>query len=98
MDKLAEHLESAADALTTVDHSLPAHAASPGAFGADDEGAPGRLGGQLHDRWVQMLAARSREASAAAAQLTTLAADLRLTGKAYTETDDEVRRRIRRGM
>jgi hypothetical protein len=98
MDKLAERLESAADALTTVDRSLPAHAASPGAFGADDEGAPGRLGAQLHERWVQVLAARSREAAAAAAQLTTLAADVRLTGRAYTETDDEVHRRIRRGM
>jgi hypothetical protein len=98
MEKLAERLESAADALTTVVHSLAAHASSPGAFGADDEGAPGRLGRQLHDRWLEVLAARSHEASAAAAHLTTLAADVRLTGRAYAETDDEVGRRIRRGM
>ena len=98
MEKLAERLESAADALTTVDRSLSAHAAPPGAFGADDEGAPGRLGRQLHDRWRQVLAARSQEAAAAAAHLTTLATDVRLTGKVYTETDDEVGRRIRRGM
>ncbi|GAA3937432.1 type VII secretion target [Actinoplanes auranticolor] len=98
MEKLADRLESAADALITVDRSLSAHAASPGAFGADDEGAPGRLGRQLHDRWLAVLAARSQEAAAAAAQLTTLAADVRLTAKAYTETDDEAARRIRRGM
>ena len=59
MEKLAEHLESAADALTTVDRSLSAHAASPGAFGAGDEGTPGRLGRQLHERWLAVLAARS---------------------------------------
>ena len=98
MEKLAERLESAADALTTVDRSLSAHVSSPGAFGADDEGAPGRLGRQLYDRWLEVLAARSREAVAAAAHLTTLAADVRLTAKAYTETDDEVGHRIRRGM
>lgn len=98
MEKIAERLESAADALTTVDRSLSAHASSPGAFGADDEGNPGRLGRQLHDRWVEVLAARSREAAAAAARLTVLAADVRLTAKAYAETDDEVGRRIRRSM
>jgi hypothetical protein len=94
--ELAERLESAADALTTVNRSLSAHTGSPGAFGADDEGAPGRLGRRLHDRWLQVLAARSHEASAAAAQLTRLAADVRLTARAYTETDDEVGRRIHR--
>jgi hypothetical protein len=98
MEKLAERLESAADALTTVDRSLSAHNSSPGAFGADDEGVPGRLGRQLHDRWLAVLAARSQEAGEAAVQLTKLAADVRVTGKVYTETDDEVSRRIRRGM
>jgi hypothetical protein len=98
MEKLAERLESAADALTTVDRSLSAHASSPGAFGADDEGTPGRLGRQLYDRWLAVLAARSHEAAAAAAHLCTLAADVRLTGHAYTETDDEVGRRIGRGI
>ncbi|MFI7539711.1 hypothetical protein [Actinoplanes sp. NPDC049599] len=98
MDKLAERLESTADALTTVDHSLAAHASSPGAFGAQDEGIPGRLGRELHNRWLAVLAARSHEATAAAAHLSTLAADVRLAAKAYTETDTEVDRRIRRGM
>jgi hypothetical protein len=98
MEKLAERLESAADALTTVDRSLVAHASSPGAFGADDEGTPGRLGRQLYDRWLEVLAARSHEAAGAAAHLTTLAADVRVTGKAYAETDAEVGSRIRRGM
>ncbi|MGW4940550.1 type VII secretion target [Actinoplanes sp. NPDC004185] len=98
MEKLAERLESAADALTTVDRSLSAHASSPGAFGADDEGVPGRLGRRLHDLWLEVLAARSEEAAAAAAHLTMLAADVRLTAKVYTETDDEAGRRIRRSM
>jgi len=40
MERLAERLESAADALSTVDRSLPAHGSSPGALGARDEGAP----------------------------------------------------------
>jgi hypothetical protein len=98
LERLAERLESAADALTRVERGLPAHAAAPGAFGADDEGAPGRLGRQLHERWQEVLAARSREAAGAAARLTGLAAGLRVTAKGYTETDDEVGRRMRRGM
>ena len=98
MEKHAQGLESAADALTTVRRSLPAHAATAGAFGADDEGAPGRLGRQLHERWLAVLAARSREAAEAAGRLTDLAADVRMTAKSYAETDDEADRRIRRGM
>jgi hypothetical protein len=98
MEKLAERLESAADALTTVDRSLSAHHCSPGALGADDEGVPGRLGRQLHDRWLAVLTARSQEAQEAAAHLTKLAADVRMTGQVYAETDDEVGRRMRRGM
>jgi hypothetical protein len=98
MEKLAERLESAADALTTVDRSLAAHASTPGAFAADDEGTPGRLGRQLHDRWLAVLAARSHEAAEAAAHLTKLAADVRETGEVYADTDDEVGRRMRRGL
>ncbi|MEV4703635.1 type VII secretion target [Actinoplanes sp. NPDC049316] len=98
MEQLAERLESAADALTTVDRSLPAHAASSGAFGASDEGVPGRVGRQLHDRWAAVLAARAREAAEAAKDLTDLAADVRLTAKTYAETDDETARRVRRGF
>jgi hypothetical protein len=98
MEKLAERLESAADALTTVDRSLAAHEASPGAFGADDEGTPGRLGRRLHDRWLEVLAARSHEAAEAAAHLATIAADIRMTRDGYAETDAEVGRRIHRGM
>ncbi|MEU7904164.1 hypothetical protein [Actinoplanes sp. NPDC049118] len=98
MEKLAERLESLADALTTVDRSLPAYGSSPGAFGADDEGVPGRLGRLLHERWTAVLAARSREAADAAAGLTTLAADVRMVARSYAETDDEAGRRIRRGI
>lgn len=98
MEELAERLEAAADALTTVERSWSAPACSPGAFGADDETTPGRLGRRLHDRWLAVVEARSREAAAVAARLTTIAADVRQTGRAYAETDDEVGRRIRRGM
>jgi hypothetical protein len=98
MEKLAERLESAADALTTVDRSLSVHTASPGAFAAGDEGVPGRVGKQLHDRWAAVLAARAREAAEAAKGLTALAADVRLTAKTYAETDDETARRVRRGI
>ena len=97
MEKLAERLESAADALNTVDRSLPAHAVPASVFGADDEGEPGRLGRALHERWLAVLTARSHEAAAAATHLTELAADLRQTAKDYTATDDEAARRIHRG-
>jgi hypothetical protein len=98
MRRLAEQLESAADALTTVHRSLALHAASPRAFGADDAGTPGLLGRQLHERWLAVLAARSQEAAETAARLTNLAADVRLTAKSYAETDDEAGRRLRRGI
>jgi len=98
MEQLADRLESAADALTTVDRSLSAYAVPPGAFGADDEGVPGRVGRQLHDRWAAVLAARAREAAETAKRLTELAVDVRLTAKSYTETDDETARRVRRGI
>jgi Excreted virulence factor EspC, type VII ESX diderm len=98
MEHLAERLESAADALTTVDHALPVHVASPGAFAADDAGVPGRVGKQLHDRWAAVIAARAREAADTAKGLTDLAADVRLTAKTYAETDDEAARRVRRGI
>lgn len=98
MEELAERLESAADALSTVDRSLPAHAASPGAFAADDAGEPGRLGHALHERWVAVLTARSHEAAAVATHLTELAADLRQTAKEYAETDDQAGRRLHRGV
>ncbi|MEV6600331.1 hypothetical protein AB0M36_26295 [Actinoplanes sp. NPDC051346] len=96
MKQLAESLEATADALTTVERSLPHHAVSPGAFGADDAGMPGRLGQQLHDHWRAVLSARSREAADTARRLLDIAADIRATEKTYGETDDETARRIRR--
>ncbi|GGQ70346.1 type VII secretion target [Couchioplanes azureus] len=98
MEQLADNLEAAADALTTVDRSLSAFGAPPGSFGADEAGVPGRLGQQLHDHWRAVLGARSREAAAAAQRLLDLAADVRTTAETYGETDDETARRIRRGI
>ncbi|OJF13885.1 type VII secretion target [Couchioplanes caeruleus] len=98
MEQLAEDLEAAADGLTTVDRSLSAYAASPGSFGADEAGVPGRLGRQLHDHWRAVLGARSREAADASKRLLDIAADVRITAQTYGETDDETARRIRRGI
>ncbi|GAA2566509.1 hypothetical protein GCM10010435_44740 [Winogradskya consettensis] len=96
MTGIADRLEAAADSLTGLERALPMLAASPGSFGADGEGLPGRVGGQLHQLWASALAARSREAADAARHVTGLAAEVRAAAKAYTETDDEAGRRIRR--
>lgn len=96
MDKLAERLEGAADTLTTMDRSVPDLAVTPGAFGADDAGVPGRLGRQMHARWVAVLDARSREAAAAAARLSELAGSLRAAERMYADADEAVARRVAR--
>ena len=96
MDKLADRLEGAADTLTTVDKSVPDLGVAPGAFGADDAGVPGRLGRQLHARWLAVLEARSREAAAAAMRLSELAGSLRAAERMYAEADEAVARRVAR--
>jgi excreted virulence factor EspC (type VII ESX diderm) len=96
MDRIADRLDLVADALTTVDRSVPALAVTPDAFGADDTGVPGRLGHDLHARWTAVLDARAREAADTAARLTGLAQSLRATAKDYTDTDDEAARRVQR--
>jgi hypothetical protein len=96
MDQLAERLETAVDALTTVDRSMPALSPPAGAFGADDAGVPGRLGRQLHAHWQAVLDARSREAGDAAARLADLARSLRTTEQKYAEADAAVADRVER--
>jgi hypothetical protein len=96
MEKLAERLESAADALTTVDRSVPALIVPAGAFGADDVGVPGRLGQRLHQHWHAVLTARAREAADAAARLSEIARALRTTERGYAEADESVARRVAR--
>ena len=96
MDQLAERLDTAVDALTTVDRSVPALVAPAGAFGADDDGVPGRLGRQLHAHWQAVLDARAREAADAAARLSELARSIRTTEQKYAEADAAVARRIER--
>ena len=96
MDQLADRLDVAADALTAVNRSVPGLAVPPGAFGAADVGLPGRLGHDLHARWLAVLGARSREAADTAARLTDLAQSLRATSKDYADTDDEAARRVQR--
>ncbi len=96
MDQLAERLETAVDALTTVDRSVPALAPPAGAFGADDAGVPGRLGRRLHAHWQAVLDARAREAADAAASLSELARSLRTTERKYVEADAAVAHRVER--
>ena len=100
MEQLADRLERAADAMTTVDRRMPSHVVSAAAFGAQESGGglPGRLGYELHARWVAVLDARSREAADAAARLAGTAQSVRSTLRHYGETDDLVRRRLTREM
>jgi hypothetical protein len=98
MDHLADHLDVAAEALTTVDRSVPGLVVPPGAFGAADAGVPGRLGRDLHARWLAVLDARAHEAADTAARLTDLAQSLRATSNDYADTDDEAARRVQRSV
>ena len=96
IDTLAERLAAAADLLTTVDRSVPGLGASPGAFGADDAGVPGRIGHELHVHWDAVLAARSAEAADVASRLEDLAQSVRETSQDYTDTDEAAGRRFER--
>jgi hypothetical protein len=96
MDDLARRLESAADALTTVDRSIPALEVPAGAFGATDVGVPGRIGRRLHAHWRAVLEARSREAAEAATRLADMAQALRATQRGYADADEAVARRVER--
>ena len=96
LEQLAERLDLAADTLTAVDRSVPGLVVPPGTFGAADAGVPGRLGRDLHTRWLTVLGARAREAADTATRLTDLAQSLRATSKDYADTDDEAARRVHR--
>jgi hypothetical protein len=98
MDHLADRLDQAADALTTVDRRLPSLSIAPRSFGADDAGTPGRLGRALHAHWAAVLEARSHEAATAASRLTEVAQSVRMTRRQYLETDETVQRRFQREM
>jgi hypothetical protein len=98
MDRLADRLEQAADALTMVDKRMSGHGVPANAFGAAASGGglPGRLGRELHEHWAAVVEARSREAAGAAARLADMAQSVRATVRHYDETDDLVRRRLTR--
>jgi hypothetical protein len=96
IDHLADHLDLAADTLTTVDRSVPGLAVPADAFGAAHAGVPGRLGRDLHARWLAVLDARAHEAVETAGRLTDLAQSLRATSKDYADADDEAARRVQR--
>jgi hypothetical protein len=94
--ELAVQLDAGVDTLTTVAHMMSGLSVPARAFGADEVGVPGRVGRELHARWDAVLAARSREASDAAARLAALAVSLRTTQQQYTDTDEAVARRMER--
>jgi hypothetical protein len=96
MEQLTGQLSAVADALTTVDRTVPTLAVPAGAFAADDAGVPGRLGHKLHAHWSSVLAARAQEAAEAAGRLKDLAAALRDTRQDYEETDRAAGNRIER--
>lgn len=91
----AAQLDAVADGLTAVGDAV-ARLPVP-ALGAHEAGLPGRVGDELHARWVAVLAARSREAADAAERVAELAAGLRTTAQQYADTDEAARRRIERG-
>lgn len=98
MDRLADQIDAAADALTTMERRLPVLAPSAAAFGADDAGRPGRIGRAVYAGWTAVLAARAREAADASTRLSGVAESLRSSAQHYATTDDAVRRRFQRGF
>nr|WP_296077135.1 hypothetical protein [uncultured Actinoplanes sp.] len=95
MNHLADTLDRAVDALTTMEARLP-RLTAPGDSLAP--GLPGRLAHALHSHWSAVLAARSREAGAAAARLSELTAAVRTAQEHYTSTDETVAARLRRDL
>jgi hypothetical protein len=95
---LADHLDRAAETLTTLDRRIPDLAVAAAAFGADDAGLPGRLGRRLHTHWAAALHARSEEARRLASRLTDTAQAVRTTMREYAETDELAQRRLQREM
>ncbi|WP_430781079.1 hypothetical protein [Actinoplanes sp. G11-F43] len=98
MDRLADRIDHAAQALAMVDRRVPELIPLAADFGADDAGRPGRIGRALYAGWSAVLAARAREAADASAHLTEMAHAVRASAAAYTETDDLVRQRFHRTL
>ncbi|MEV0896591.1 hypothetical protein [Actinoplanes sp. NPDC049802] len=98
MDRLADQIDHAAAALTTMDRRVPNLAPAAAAFGADDAGRPGRIGRALYAGWTTVLAARAREAADAADRLSEMSRAVRSGARHYADTDETVRRRLLRGQ
>lgn len=96
VETLADRLDAAADALTTVNRSVPHLTVPAGALGADDAGVPGRIGRRLHARWEAALTARAREAADTAGRVADLATAVRATARSYVEADESVANRVSR--
>jgi hypothetical protein len=107
MDDVADRLDQAADALTSLSREVPTLAVAPGVFaaapapargGVPNSGAgPGLIGQALHDHYRAVLEARAHEASAAGIRLAEMARSVRAARRQYAETDEAVERRFRRG-
>jgi hypothetical protein len=97
VDRLADQIDHAAEALAIVDRRVPELVPGAADFGADDAGRPGRIGRALYAGWSAVLAARAREAADASASLSEMASSVRTAAHDYTETDELVHRRFQRG-
>ncbi|MFC7529491.1 hypothetical protein [Actinoplanes sp. GCM10030250] len=98
MNGLADQIDTAAEALATMDRRLPDLAPGAAVFGADEAGRPGRIGRALYAGWTAVLAARAREAANASERLTEIAESVRAGARDYVATDDAVRHRFQRGL
>lgn len=87
---LADRLEQAAATVTSVAHEVAYLRPAYPAFGADGPGRLAEVGFALHQWWVSATAARAREATAAAAQLTDVAGTVRQVAASYADTDAAV--------
>lgn len=98
MDRLADQIDHAAEALAIMDRRVPELLPGAADFAAADAGRPGRIGRALYAGWSAALSARAREAADASTRLTEMAQAVRTGSDAYTDTDDLVRRRLQRGL
>jgi len=96
MDRLADRLDAAADALTTVDRCAPTLTVAAHTLAAGDTGVPGRIGRRLHDHWQAVLTARAHEAAAAAVRVAALAQAVRSTTRDYAVADESAADRVLR--
>jgi hypothetical protein len=91
-----ERLVEAAQAMTAAERVLSRMEVDPAALAVSAPGLAGQLGRALHQRVVEALTARSREATDAARRLGEVADALRTTADRYADVDAAASRRMSR--